>query len=262
MAVANFTNTGIKSKESQAAIKAANPDNFNVVVNTRMWRPPLEMIYLWTVARRDEKVSHWAFPGTLKGCTNGERYVLSGQVSHPTLQACPDLERGATRTDEHDGWRVAIDILNPANTTDDPWIDTRGMSMSRGANLIAKGFFPSRNNPPSEAELQKAESLRNTWYEGLTREAIRLESTSTRELNDFLRERPEVHEAMDALGLQAAWHKSREVKATCPNCGDSIKSGVAFHQSSAGVLCVLDPERALKAGAINKERYRELTEKS
>ena len=39
-----------------------------------------------------------------------------------------------------------------------------------------------------------------------------------------------------------------------------MKQGIAFHQSSAGILCVIDPARALKAGAINKSRYDELTE--
>ncbi len=65
---------------------------------------------------------------------------------------------------------------------------------------------------------------------------------------------------MDALGLKADWHQTAEVSVYCPFCGDEIRQGIAFHQSSAGVLCVLDPERALKAGAIDRDKYESLME--
>ena len=35
---------------------------------------------------------------------------------------------------------------------------------------------------------------------------------------------------------------------TCPNCGDVVKAGIAFHKSSAGVLCIIDKKRADEAG--------------
>lgn len=244
---------------SAGEMRKQNPDKFNVVMHGRVVRPPIETIWIWSVARRDFKVTHTLFPAvTLRGC-HDERFVLAGQVTHPVLQACPDLERGGTRIDEHDGWRVAIGLLNPSNVTDDPWLDTRGVAVSRGCNLILEGVFPSRNNPPTEHELAKAESLRDERYKFLTQEALRLESISKRELDDFLRQNPQTHLAMDALGMEASWHRRSFVTAMCRNCGDTIKPGIAFHQSSAGILCVLDPERAFKGGAISRKRMEELT---
>jgi hypothetical protein len=240
-------------------MRKQNPENFNPTFTTRM-RPPVGMIYIYSVARRDMRATHALFPSlTLRGCKNGERYVLCYQIADPVTQASPDLERGGNRVDEHDGWRVSIDLLNPDNPTTNPWANTANSGLSWGCNLVSRGLFPSRTNPPSEEDLQKAEDARDGHYDRITNEATRLESVSTRELNDYIKQNPDVHDAMDALNLTASWHRKREVMGICPNCGDSIKRGVAFHKSSADVLCIIDAERAYKAGAITRGRMLELT---
>lgn len=247
---------------SQAEMRSKNPDEFNPDFNGYMMREPVAIFYLFTTAKRPLQVrDHWLFPRlNIPACGPDERYKLATTVEHPSLQVSPDLERGGRRIDEHNGWRVAIDVLNPANTTMDPWTDTRMDTLSRGRNLILQGCFPSRTNPPSEEDLLKAEEQRDKRMNWLTTEAFRLEAISTKDLNDFIRENPEVHSAMDALGLEAQWHKRRHVTATCPNCGDSIRQGIPFHKSSAtNMLCIIDPERAFKAGAITKAQLTELT---
>jgi hypothetical protein len=242
-------------------MRKQNPENFNPVFTTRM-RPPAGMVYIYSVSRRDMKTTHSLFPPmTLKGCRNSERYVLSTQITDPVSQASPDLERGGNRVDEHDGWRVAIDLLNPDNPTDNPWANTSLSALSWGCNMIARGLFPSRENPPSEEDIVKAEAMRDSYYERITEEATRLESVSTRELNDFLKQNPDVHDAMDALNLSASWHRRRELMAVCPNCGQSVKRGVAFHKFE-DMLCVIDPERAWKAGMITKQKCQELSGQS
>lgn len=249
---------------NQEKMQEKNPENFNVILD-RQLRPPVGLIYIHSVAKRDMYVTHALFASlTLPGC-NGkndkERYVTCISIPDPVPQVSPDLERGGSRLDEHNGWRVAIDILNPANTTNDPWAETSQVALSEGCNLIAQGLFPSHNAIPTEEELKKAEEMRNRRYDWLAQRAIEAESVSTRELNDFLKQHPEAHDAMDALGLAAAWHRPKGVKTICPNCGDLITQGVAFHINS-GVVCVLDAARAWKAGAISKERYEELKEAS
>ena len=58
--------------------------------------------------------------------------------------------------------------------------------------------------------------------------------------------------------MKADWHQKREVLAKCPNCGDDVAPGIAFHKSSVGILCVIDPEKAFKAGAIDRARMEDL----
>jgi len=263
---AGIRNLGFNNGKTQNEMHAANADNFNPIVNGRMIRPPLRHVYIYSVAKRDfGPLSHLLFPRlTLRGCEPGERWTRCATIADPVTQASPDQERGGTRIDETDAWRACIDLLSPSNPSIDPYWNNPGalpayFSTNRNCDYIAQGVWPSLNEEPTEEEIKRAEKVRDARYKALTQKAIQLESKSTKELNEFLSETPEVHTAMDSLGLQASWHKMQEVRQDCPNCGDSIRAGIAFHQSTAGILCVIDPDRALKAGAINRERYNELT---
>ena len=266
MGAPSVSNPGLNSGLSRAETRKANPENFNVIIDGRMMREPRRLIYLHSVAKREFRVSHTLFPYLIiKGCMAGERYVTAATIPDPIPQVCPDQERGGRRVDEHDGWRSCIDLLNPNNPTNDPyWNNAAGvpayMGTSTGCDLISQGVWPSLNKIPPEAEIKRAEKARDDRYRAMTQNAIRLASKSRRELNEYLQEHPDVHEAMDSLGLKADWHQTAEVKISCPNCGDEIKQGLAFHQSSAGIMCIIDPERALKAGAIDRAKYESLTE--
>lgn len=262
--MANVTNDGFNGKFNKYVnqMPKENVENFNPIINGRMVRPPLRTLYIHTVSKKSQTKKHLLFPAlTLRGCENGERWVKCCSFSDPIVQVCPDDARGGNRVDEHDAWLAALDTLCPGNLTMDPYNGSENPTYpqnARGTNLICEGFFPSWNEVPTEAEIKRAEQERDRRYRWLTKEAFRLAAISTEQLNDFLQRVPDVHIAMDALGLSASWHAKNEVKATCPNCGDEIKQGIAFHQSSAGVLCIIDPEKAWKAGAIKKDRYLEL----
>lgn len=250
--------TVFESPASAGAMREKNPDNFNPGIQNLRYRVD-ETIYIWSVARRTFFVSQTLFPRLeLKGCGNGERFVLAAKISDPVPQVSPDLERGGARVDYSDGWRAAIGMLNPNNTSTDPWAETPG-GLSYGTNLIERGLWPSLNNPPKEDEVKKAEAGRDKRYRQMCNEAIRLGATSRRGLQDYLQEHEDVHEAMDALGLEADWHRKNVVTRPCPNCGDSVPPSVAYHRSTVtGNLCVIDPERAYKAKAITKAEYEEL----
>jgi hypothetical protein len=267
MATASLTNLGKDNPKTKAAMRGANPENFNVILSGRAMREPRRFIYIHSVAKKSfGPLTHLLFPRLiLRGCGAGERSVLAAVIADPVTQASPDQERGGTRIDEEDGWRACIDLLNPNNPTSDPYFADAAslpafMGTSQDCNLVAQGVWPSLNEHPPEAEIARAEKARDDTYRALTRRALELASKSRRELNDYLTTHPEVHTAMDALGLRAEWHQTAEVKASCPNCGDEIKAGIAFHQSSAGVLCVIDAARAFKAGAIDRARFEALTE--
>jgi hypothetical protein len=261
--LAGISTVGFDDKRTQGAMRGANPENFQIFFAGHALREPKRFIYVHTVAKRSfGPLTRTLFPWLkLRGCEEGQRYVTCCAIGDPIPQASPDQERGGTRIDEHDGWRAAIDLLNPANITFDPFTGSNNpdfFANRSGQNLIAEGFWPSLNETPAEPEIKRAEQNRDARYRYLTREATRLAAVSTKDLNEFLQSYPDTHIAMDALGMSANWHTLSVINASCPNCGDVIKQGIAFHQSSAGILCIIDAAKAYKAGAINRERYEEL----
>lgn len=245
---ATIFETGLSAKETEKA----NPEAFATIIQGRMIREPLRFVYIHSTAKRSfGPIHHRLFPRLkLKGCGPTERVTMCAKIADPVTQWSPDIERGGQRPDEFDALTAANDVLNPAGMTEN--------NSSDNCNLVARGLFVSLNEKPTEDEIRNAEAARDKRYLELVTKARRLESTNKQWLDDFLTEEPDVHAAMDALGQTATWHTTPLVMAICPNCGDSIKTGIAFHQSSAGVLCVVDPERAFKAGAITRERYEDL----
>lgn len=251
----------VNEEATQSEIRKQNAENFNVIVNGRTFREPRRTIYIHSVAKRDfGPISRPLFTKiTLRGCTKGERVVLSAKIPDPVLLSSPDQERGGTRVDEHDGWRAAIDLLNPANLTTDPYGSSTYASGAplasdfRGCNLVGQGLFPSFNEVPTEAEIARAEKARDDRFRSLVQRAQQLEATSPKQLQELLMEQPDVHTAMDALGLESSWHRRQETKAHCPNCGDSIRPGVAFHRSTVTEeICIIDKLRAAEAGVFKR----------
>ncbi len=246
---------GFTEPGSAWLMKADNPDLFDTHM-PRMY-PIHRHIHLYSVARRGFPVSHVYFKGELKGCTNGERYVKCYSVADPPQQISVDPERGGKRVEveprDEAGMRVAIDILNPNNPSLDPYWKPSGKqaayySTGQGVDLVKFGLFPSLNDPPTEEELLRAEKSRDDSYQALVDEAFQEQASNPQGFRTWLRSNPDIGMAMEALGIEADWHKRAEVRQSCPNCGDIIKAGIAFHKSSAGVLCIIDKKRAAEAG--------------
>jgi hypothetical protein len=262
--IGSMKNLGFNDPKTISAMRGANVENFQPIINGRQMRPPLRMIHIFSVAKRSFTVSRPLFPRLqLRGCEDGERYVLCTSIPDPVPQSCIDEGRGDIRIDEHDGWVCAVDLLNPGNFTMDLYngaANPNFFANTSGMNLVAEGLFASINDIPTEYEISQAENARDKHYQYLAKESQRLAAVSTARLNEFLQQYPDTSTALDALGIETNFHSLKVVKHTCPNCGDMIKKGMAFHQSSAGILCILDPEKAFKAGAITRERFNDLTE--
>jgi hypothetical protein len=64
------------------------------------------------------------------------------------------------------------------------------------------------------------------------------------------------HLAAEMFSIDVDWHKLTTPKIECPNCGEKIKEGIAFHYSN-GRICVLSWERAYLAGAVKKDEVPE-----
>lgn len=255
---------GLNDPLTLAQNRKLNPEGFNPLISTRSFRAPIRTIYIYSVARRPFDIIHPLFKKLhLVGCENGERVVRCTSFPDPVLQVSPDQERGGSRIDDVDGWITAIDVLNSGNFTLNPYHGDSNPNFyanTNGTNYIAEGLFPSLNAEPTEAETKKAEDARDKHYRYLTKEAKRLYAIGAKQGNEFLQRYPDANIAMDALGLVADWHQSNAVKVACPNCGDAIKSGLAFHKSSVtDSLCVIDAMKAYKAKAISRDVYEELT---
>jgi hypothetical protein len=260
--------------ESLGEMKAKNKDEFNPQLGNTRYTVE-RTIYIFSTAKRDFTVSQPLFPGlVLRGCAGenaSKRYVLAAKIPDPVPQTSPDLERGGRRIDYHDGWMCAIGLLFPENgrpaQNDETerwsgdWITGGAASaISQGTNLIAQGLFPSLTNPPAESDVLAAEAFRDKRYQRLTDGAFKAAAKSSKALSDYLTEHEDVRDAIEAMGIDgtALGIVKRQVTRLCPNCGDSIPSSVAFHKSSTGILCVLDVERAFKAGAIDRAKMEDL----
>jgi hypothetical protein len=252
---------GFTAPLTQGLMKPSNPDMYDT--NMPRMYPIHRHIYIHSVAKRDFDVKHVYYRGTLKGCKNGERYVTCYAVPDPPQQISVDAERGGKRVEveprDEAGWRVAIDILNPNNPSTNPYLklDAKSAafySIGKDVDLIKFGLFPSLNIEPKEEELLRAEEARDKAYDELIQEAFQEQSSNPQGFRLWLRSHPDVFDAAEALGVEADFLVKKAVaKFACPNCGDSIKTGIAFHKGSAGVLCVLDWRRAYEAGAVKKE---------
>jgi hypothetical protein len=245
---------------AKGVISKQDPNYFDNTL-PRMW-PVLRHIYIYSVARRDFQKKHCYFNGTLQGCKNNERYVLCYSLADPPQQLSADVERGGTRVEVEPraeaGWRVAIDILNPNNPGMDPYLKLNPQQASlystgQNVDLIKYGLFPSLHNPPLEDEIQRAEQARDEQYMNLWNEALQEHETNPQGFRLWLRNHPDVSEAGRSLGMEAEWLTTPVSKMACPNCGDVIRSGIAFHKSTAGVLCIIDRKRAIEAGAIKEQ---------
>jgi hypothetical protein len=131
-------------------------------------------------------------------------------------------------------------------------------SYAIGTDLRAQGVFWTRNNPPTEAEVAKAHKRIEKYYRGLLEKATALEYSNPKELAERL-QNEDYHLAADYFGEEFSWHKKRVkkvapvVKSECPNCGNEIKRGIAFHFDPDTGLCVLDWKRAYEAGKVKLE---------
>lgn len=255
---------GLGDKLTTSQMQKLNTEGFNPVISGRRMRDPIRTIYVYSVARRSFNVSTLLFKKLrLQGCENGERFVRCTSLPDPFPQVCQDNDRGGSRIDDNDSWIAVIDMLNTGNFTLNPYHGESNPNFyanTNGTNYMAEGLFPSLNAEPSEAEIKKAEDARDKHYRYLTAEARRLYAIGAKHGNEFLQRYPDVHIAMDALGLVAEWHQANTVKVLCPNCGDPVRDGLAFHKSSVtDRLCVIDALKAYKAKAITRDEYEELT---
>jgi hypothetical protein len=150
---------------------------------------------------------------------------------------------------------AALCVCNPSYVGDDLSQQDKEVAsafqISSGeCNLTRQGVFASMNAVPTEEELQKAEARRLAYYKFRFEEANGLARSNPAMLQQILI--LDHHMAAEMFGVDVEWHRVVSAKIECPNCGEKIKEGLAYHRNN-GILCVLDWTRAYRAGAIKKE---------
>jgi hypothetical protein len=216
-------------------------------------------IYVWSVVDERPAGAHLfrCFPPLLPRLQiaelkPGQRYCLVTTIPHPVNQQCM-RENGERYIDYHSGRRVAMDIVDPDNLTlnQDFQVDPSRV-FSQGNNYGRLGVFWTETPKPSDEDVKKAIKRKETYYRARLQQARVLEMTNPRALAEYLTIND--HIACDYFGEEYSWHKKMVKVETCPNCGEAISPGVAFHKSMAldGALCVIDSERASRAGVKNK----------
>lgn len=184
----------------------------------------------------------------------GEKYVLVTKIPHPVNQAGVDPSNEQRVNWAHNGQRVAQDIVNPENITMNQDASlSADRSFTEGNDFGKLGVFWSLNNPPTDEEVAKAIKRKEVFYRKRLDQAGALEASDPKSLYAYLT--PTDHVAADYFGEEFTWHKVSRKPESCPNCGEPIRAGVAFHASAAlgGVLCVIDWPRTVQAGVKTRK---------
>lgn len=179
------------------------------------------------------------------------RYALVTTFPHPLVSPDLNIDSGEVTYRPNDTRRVVMDILNSENLgIDQDFVPEK--SLSQGVNLGVKGLFWSVNPIPTEQEISSAIKRLENEYKRLLEIARTTEVSNPAALRDVLTS--EHHFAAEYFGEEHSWHnkKRRANTGTCPNCGDSIREGAAFHKTDEGVLCIIDWARAVKSGVRTK----------
>lgn len=232
----------------------ANKYKFNFALQDYlMGRKPDFWVYLYNIGEQKHDVYRPPLLANLHivACPHGKPYVQCARFPQPLLTPQGSVDSDEITIIPADSRRFAMDIINPDNLglDQDTVIDK---ATNIGNDLGKKGVFWSLNQPPTEEELAAAKKRMEAHYNSLLEKAREVETSAPQTLNSILS--PEMHIAADYFGVETSWHGKRSRPMDCPNCGDRIKVGVAFHKTEEGTLCILDWKRAVASGVRTKQQ--------
>jgi hypothetical protein len=204
-------------------------------------QPPEFPAFTVEACKKGEKFSVKTFPGMVN-----ERYYKPGTAEFYYNQT--------------DGRKYATSLLNPDCFPVTDWRaqlneGTTGNDDMSGMNLNALGVFWSELAPddaqlPAQIKLFRARVDR-------TMDALVKEGNRWHAENRPGNISPMMHFAMDYFGLSAQWHMSLRHKTECPNCGDLVLEGIAYHRNASGDICIIDRER-YQSSVVTVQQQKEM----
>lgn len=234
------------------------PIGTQIYVNPEELRTPEYTVYLHSISKRSFEQPHPIYRNIIiPACPKDKPYITFMRIKHPVQipTVDPDNASGPVKIVVENAKRAALCVCNPSYigndlAAQDKPIPEWAQIASGECNLTRQGIFASMNEVPTDEELKKAEARRLAYYKQIFEEANGLLRSDPKKLQDVLNQ--DHHLAAEMFGQDVDWHRVTTPKIECPNCGEKIKEGIAFHYSN-GQRCVLDWERAYLAGAVKKE---------
>lgn len=215
-------------------------------------------VYLHSISKRSFEQPHPIYRNVvIPACPKEQRFVTFMRITHPvqTPTVDPDNVSGPLKWFFENAKRAALCICNPSYVGNDLSVQDKDIPAqfqisSSESNLTQQGVFASLNEIPTEEELKGAEGRRANYYKAIFERMNGLFRSDPKKAQEELG--LDHHLAAEMFAIDVDWHKLTTPKIECPNCGEKIKEGIAFHYSN-GNRCILDWERAYLAGAVKKE---------
>src|SRR5271157_4384772 len=241
--------TPLHRSDLSESMTKANNRNFNYAMQEYIYsRKPDFWVYLYNVSEQSFDVFRPPLFANIHipGRTRGETYTIAARLPCPLPVPQGSVDTDEVTTQLMDTRRVLMDVCNPDNfSLDQNSVISKPTNI--GNNLSQRGVFWSLNNPPTEEEIKAATVRMEKHFNTVLEKMKALETSDPKGLLEALS--PEAHTAAHYFGVETSWHGRRSRPMDCPNCGERIKAGVAFHKTEEGGLCVLDWTRTVKAGA-------------
>lgn len=159
----------------------------------------------------------------IKACEKGKPF--SEPCIIPSIVTDTYMVENMIRTHSVTGEFMCRDIVHPFIAHS---VDGREAGWSIGQNLDDFGVFWTKNNPPTNEELQIAKEKMEKTFRSALAEANMLEAQNR--LQDIT---PLMRHAARHFGEDRDWNKIYQRHASCPACGGQMKEGIAVHSCGA-----------------------------
>ena len=247
-----------KRAMSQAKMTQDNQNHGTTTIDAQdSGKDPGYVIYVYNILEREYIVQQPPlFPAFLiPACEKGKRFSFT---ILPAFVKETYVKPGTTEFyyKNVDGRKAATSLLNPSAFPGTSWESQQQKWETGdqfGNNLNALGVWWSLTMPEEteklDREIKVFKGRVQTTLNDLIRRAEELAAAG-----DLKNITPLMHFAMDYMGKQAPWHMSSQHKISCPNCGDPVNEGIAYHRNSFGDKCIIDRERYERAIASDAPR--------
>src|SRR5579862_3217929 len=165
-----------------------------------------------------------------------ERSSKPIKIPNIVNQTWEDVGTGEMRICGTAGERVCMNIINPANMGTDQWIevDPSFQQFHAGSDLSIYGVFYSRNEVPTDAEIERITKKMEGHYRKLIAKGDELYRSGKQSLIS-----EDCYMAASYFKHRGAWNAVVEIPDSCPLCGGAMRKGSAIHGGAEGCGGVL-----------------------